>query len=87
MKILVQIEIKIRIKSSLSGKFAFTVFIVPTFIPHGITTVEIRTHVVGDIGNNKLCFRDAVPLIILEIVIEQFCFDVFQIHNLTAFSD
>ena len=87
MKILIQIEIKIGIKSGFSGKFAFAVFIVPTLVPHWITTVEIRTHVVGYISNNKLRFGDAVPLIILEIVIEQFCFDVFQIHNLTAFSD
>lgn len=69
MEIFGNVEIEVRIKCCLSRKFAFSVFAVPIFVPHGIATIKIITYVVRDVCNDKLCFWYSIPFKILEIIV------------------
>ena len=73
VKILCYVEIKICVKCCLFGKFAFPVFVVPAYVPHGIGTIEIVAYVIRDIRNYKLRFRYPVTLKILKIIIKKLC--------------
>ena len=69
MEIFIQVKVKITCECRFSGKFAFSVFVIPAHIPHGIAPVKIRSNVIRDICYNKLCFLDRVALPSLHTVV------------------
>lgn len=65
MEILIQIEVEIRIECRLTCQLTFTVLIIPAVVPHRVTSVEILAYIIRDIGNDKLCRRYGIFLIVL----------------------
>ena len=65
MEILIQIKVEIGIERRLSSKFTFTVLVIPTVVPHRVTAVKILAYIIRDIGNDKLCRRYGIFLIVL----------------------
>ena len=69
-EILRNIESKIRIECRFSCLVTFTIFVVPVNIPVRTAGIKISADVVGNIGNYKLCFRNAVAFEVLKIIME-----------------
>ena len=65
VKVFVKIEIKIRVKGCFSSKFAFSIFIISTLVPHWIAAIEVIAYIVRYICNNQLCWLNSIFFIIL----------------------
>ena len=60
VKVFVKIEIKIRVKGCFSSKFAFSIFIISTLVPHWIAAIEVIAYIVRYICNNQLCWLNSI---------------------------
>jgi hypothetical protein len=69
--ILCYAKVFVGIEELFAGKFALSVFIVASDVPHWVGAVCVGTYVVGYISNDQLGFGYAIDLVVLEMVVEE----------------
>lgn len=69
MHVLRNLEITIRVEETPLCQFTLPIFVVPALIPHWIAGIGIRSDVIRNICNHKLCLWDIVPLEVLKIIV------------------
>ena len=80
-EILSDVKAVIRVECRLVRLATFAVLVVATHIPVGTAGIKVAADVIRDIRNDKLRPRNAIALVVLEIVVYENTLHITQQHH------